>query len=254
MVSGSGPWAWSCDGSNGGASVACTASVSQSGACGNANGGAFTRAPTADLCSHGNASRVTGAGPWNWNCEGNDGGNTESCTALVKDTRYEGIVSNNNPSSDSASASNDSNAPSAAPVAAVTKPAKPVKAAKPVKPTKASLSAPAESAAPATAAVASPAAPEEVTPSYVPPVATTSASTSRDHVTGRLCGSAAELMAIEAPDHNLCQSGSAGPISGDGPFNWTCSDDSGSTSKCSTLAPAGSLNDVIPAITSACLA
>jgi len=84
---------------------------------------------------------------------------------------------------------------------------------------------------------------ETPAPSNAAPAIAESAPTT--HVSERLCGSAAELMAIEAPDHNLCASGTPGPISGDGPFTWTCTDD-GTTSKCSTLAPAGSLSDVIP--------
>jgi hypothetical protein len=50
------------------------------GACGPANGTTATVAPTANLCSAGTASAVTGAGPWIWQCTGSNGGTTSSCT------------------------------------------------------------------------------------------------------------------------------------------------------------------------------
>ncbi len=51
------------------------------GACGSANGGTYSSAPTANLCSAGSASAVTGSGPWNWTCAGSGGGTTASCSA-----------------------------------------------------------------------------------------------------------------------------------------------------------------------------
>jgi hypothetical protein len=50
------------------------------GACGAANGTTATVAPSANLCSAGTASAVTGAGPWTWQCTGSNGGTTSSCT------------------------------------------------------------------------------------------------------------------------------------------------------------------------------
>ncbi|MDP9127124.1 MAG: OmpA family protein [Pseudomonadota bacterium] len=80
-VSGGGPWNWTCVGANGGSQVACTAPIKVSGGCGTANGVAVTAAPTDNLCAFGKATRVTGDGPWSWNCSGTDGGDSESCTA-----------------------------------------------------------------------------------------------------------------------------------------------------------------------------
>ena len=54
------------------------------GACGSANGGSFTSAPTTNLCSVGTPSSVTGSGPWNWTCAGSNGGTTASCSASLK--------------------------------------------------------------------------------------------------------------------------------------------------------------------------
>ena len=87
-VSGSGRWTWSCSGSNGGATAACSAPLAQAqpvvnGACGSANGGGFTAAPTASLCNTGTASGVSGSGPWSWSCAGSGGGSTALCAASV---------------------------------------------------------------------------------------------------------------------------------------------------------------------------
>jgi outer membrane protein OmpA-like peptidoglycan-associated protein len=82
-VEGDGPWGWTCEGEHGGASVSCKAPVVVDGACGSAHGGQFDKAPEDDLCTSGKASRVTGLGPWDWNCAGIDGGNTASCTASL---------------------------------------------------------------------------------------------------------------------------------------------------------------------------
>ena len=53
------------------------------GVCGSADGQTFTSAPTANLCSAGTASDVTGSGPWNWTCIGLYGGGTASCSASI---------------------------------------------------------------------------------------------------------------------------------------------------------------------------
>ncbi|NTU77681.1 MAG: hypothetical protein HGA90_07735, partial [Alphaproteobacteria bacterium] len=83
QVEGDGPWNWSCAGSNGGSPVSCKASTLADGACGAAHGSAFETTPSENLCSSGKASRVTGQGPWNWNCMGLEGGDTVSCTASL---------------------------------------------------------------------------------------------------------------------------------------------------------------------------
>ena len=54
------------------------------GVCGSSNGATLTSAPTANLCSAGTASAVTGTGPWNWTCIGSGGGTTASCSAQLQ--------------------------------------------------------------------------------------------------------------------------------------------------------------------------
>jgi hypothetical protein len=52
------------------------------GACGSSNGASLTSSPTANLCSSGTASTVSGSGPWSWSCFGNGRGTTATCSAL----------------------------------------------------------------------------------------------------------------------------------------------------------------------------
>ncbi len=162
-VSGSGPWTWSCQGSNGGSNASCSAPFLQSvsvsgttipsasqivdsrssvwtlsssstvlmngspagytsnvvlilyyngviyqknsaggwwswvggtwtassdprassvnGTCGTANGVAVSSTPTANLCSKGTGTTVSGSGPWTWSCQGSNGGSNASCSA-----------------------------------------------------------------------------------------------------------------------------------------------------------------------------
>lgn len=54
------------------------------GVCGSSNGQTFTSAPSADLCSVGIASPVSGSGPWTWSCSGVNGGAPADCTANIK--------------------------------------------------------------------------------------------------------------------------------------------------------------------------
>ena len=77
------------------------------GLCGSANGQTYTTAPTAGLCSAGTASTVTGTGPWHWTCNGQNGGSTATCGAMIASYALEGTVTNslggaNTPSSPTA--------------------------------------------------------------------------------------------------------------------------------------------------------
>jgi uncharacterized repeat protein (TIGR03803 family) len=83
-VTGKGAWKWTCEGVNGGSKASCSANLEVNGACGSANGESLLKAPTSNLCSAGKTSRVTGKGPWNWTCEGSNGGTTENCSANLK--------------------------------------------------------------------------------------------------------------------------------------------------------------------------
>ncbi len=81
---GTGPWAWSCNGSHGGSTASCSAPLLQQtvdGSCGSANGVSASTSPTANLCSTGTASTIAGTGPWAWSCTGSTGGSTAFCSA-----------------------------------------------------------------------------------------------------------------------------------------------------------------------------
>jgi len=56
------------------------------GTCGTANTVAVLTKPSANLCSTGTASTVTGSGPWNWTCSGSNGGSSASCSAPLAAT------------------------------------------------------------------------------------------------------------------------------------------------------------------------
>ena len=65
------------------AACSITATFTQNpinGVCGSDNGRTLSATPT-NLCSAGNASVVSGSGPWSWSCNGIAGGTTASCSA-----------------------------------------------------------------------------------------------------------------------------------------------------------------------------
>jgi hyaluronate lyase len=71
-----------------GADCTITATFSSSsvaGVCGSANSQALPVRPSANLCSAGTASAVSGNGhPWNWNCAGANGGANAACAAAIQ--------------------------------------------------------------------------------------------------------------------------------------------------------------------------
>ncbi len=81
-VTGTGPWSWTCQGSNGGTTASCSANILSRGTCGNSNGLTFSAAPTANLCSTGTSTPLTGIGPWAWTCKGN--GSDSYCLAYIE--------------------------------------------------------------------------------------------------------------------------------------------------------------------------
>ena len=88
-VGGSGPWNWSCAGSNGGSTASCSAllkATTVNGACGSTSGAVTSVAPTSGLCAAGTASVVSGNGPWSWSCAGSNGGTNASCSAAPPQT------------------------------------------------------------------------------------------------------------------------------------------------------------------------
>lgn len=60
-----------------------TTACAVNGACGTSNGSSVSSTPTTNLCTTGKASAVSGTGPWNWTCDGSNGGSNASCSASV---------------------------------------------------------------------------------------------------------------------------------------------------------------------------
>jgi hypothetical protein len=88
-VSGNGSWSWTCSGVNGGTPASCSANKTQptiNGQCGSSNNGTFSSVPATNLCHIGTASAVSGSGPWNWTCSGENNGVSASCSALKEET------------------------------------------------------------------------------------------------------------------------------------------------------------------------
>lgn len=226
-VTGSGPWAWTCSGINGGQATTCSAEPRMNAVCGPASLSGHSSTPVNALCSVGQPSNVAGAGPWSWTCSGTNGGASVNCQAQVSQNGVCGLahgtsvteapadnlcsngipsrVGGNGPWSwscagteggDTVSCTAARSAESApVPVASAPKPKVEIK----------------ENLAPA---------PQSS------PVATVDVA--------NLCGTATEFVAIEAPTKNLCRQGTASSVSGRGPWNWTCND-GGQQSTCSTL-------------------
>jgi hypothetical protein len=80
-VTGTGPFAWTCNGLNGGIPKPCVSLAIVNGRCGSAHGNPAASTPVSGLCAEGLPGPVTGAGPWVWSCAGLNGGTNQSCTA-----------------------------------------------------------------------------------------------------------------------------------------------------------------------------
>jgi len=80
IVSGNGPWTWTCSGTS--SSVSCSANKIEDGACGDSANIEHSSIPATELCAFGTASIVGGDGvPYTWTCNGVNGGKPVSCSA-----------------------------------------------------------------------------------------------------------------------------------------------------------------------------
>ena len=201
-VRGSGPWSWTCSGTNGGAAVSCSASLSEDGMCGSTNGKAVSRTPDDDLCEKGAATRVTGSGPWMWNCGGTNGGNTTSCTASVAEAPMASPVTVETPVAQSVSSPSDEMpAPAAAPRAAATP--------------SSILSATSPEAAIENMASA-------VGTTHKAPVARSAPAKVAAPMPVAACGAASDQAFVVTPSSDLCAEGKPSAVTGRGPWAWTC--------------------------------
>ncbi|MGE3623650.1 MAG: cellulase family glycosylhydrolase [Bdellovibrionales bacterium] len=200
-VSGSGPWSWSCNGSNGGSSASCSATLRINAACGSSNGASFASKPTTDLCSAGNASAVSGSGPWTWSCAGINGGSNVSCSAKL-------IV--------------NGMCGAAAGTGSTTRPSNNL-------------------CSQGTASSVSGRSPGPYTWTCRGSNGGTNASCTTKKATNVVngaCGSSNGMTFSSKPTTNLCSLGTASAVAGTGPWSWSCAGSGGGTSaSCTALIP-----------------
>ena len=201
-VSGSGPWSWSCLGNGRGTTATCSALLKTNGACGSSNAADLTSKPTANLCSTGTASTVSGSGPWQWTCAGSDGGTTATCSALLK----------TNGACGSSNAADLTSKPTA------------------------------NLCSTGTASTVSGSGPWQWTCAGSDGGTTATCSAlklaSGQGVSGA-CGSSNGASLTSAPTANLCSAGTASTVSGSGPWRWNCAgSNGGATVSCSALKTA----------------
>ena len=185
----------------GGSTIAEAQRRPVNGACGKADDVAVTSKPTSNLCSAGTASRISGTGPWTWNCTGSNRGTTAQCSAPVKSAAVNGSCGSAN-GTDVASAPS-SNLCSAGTASGV------------------SGSGPwSWDCAGANGGV--------------------TALCSAQLVANGSCGSANAVAVVSAPSSNLCAAGTASSVSGSGPWSWTCAGIGSGAQAASCLAPLAS--------------
>lgn len=209
-VSGTGPWAWSCAGVNGGTSASCAATPPApppptNGQCGPENGATTTATPTTGLCSSGTASVVAGTGPWTWNCTGSNGGTNACCSAnppvpvngqcgpengaTITDTPTTGLCTTG------------------------------------------------------TASAVSGTGPWGWTCSGMNGGTTANCGATPPTPICGVCGPENGMTVSSAPTTGLCSSGTASAVSGNGPWAWTCVGSyGGTTASCSATPPAPPIN------------
>ncbi|MDR3448292.1 MAG: OmpA family protein [Alphaproteobacteria bacterium] len=214
--------------------------------CGPASNNEFDATPAANLCAQGMASAVSGEGPWTWACSGANGGNAAACTARKREPISNGICGGANGAATDTAPIDDlctSGAPSeisgSGPWTWQCKGRGNGSSESCIAPRTAAAMA----AGAAAAVVAANPAPAESKPVASKPavaekaaVAATQAPAAAPTEKGELCGEAAETLAYQAPEKDLCRVGNASAIDGEGPWTWSCTDNDGRSSHCRTLS------------------
>jgi hypothetical protein len=225
-----------------------TAPVPVNGTCGSSNGSFFLVAPSANLCTAGTASAVSGTGPFAWTCGGSNGGTTASCSAQLQAPPadvtapiFSSIVANGRVVSITFSE----------PVTAVTPAATlggRVLAYSSVSGNTATFQIKTcctTLTAGATYALTIPAgAFKDAAGNPNAAVSVSVIPTPLPAVNGA-CGSSNGAFFLVAPTSNLCSTGTPSAVSGAGPFAWTCGgSNGGTTASCSAQLQAAPPADV----------
>jgi len=179
------------------ASTSADGPSAHQGVCGPANGVAAPTAPTTNLCRDGTASAVVGtgaggAGPWSWTCDVGDDGTSASCSAPL------GAMGGVNGACGSANG-----------VATMTAPASGLC-----------------SSGTATAVTGS--GPWDWSCNGSGGGTNASCFAPLESLVGA-CGSANGVATSTAPTTNLCAAGTPTPVTGTGPWTWSCDGSAGGT-------------------------
>lgn len=234
-VTGEGPWYWACSGLYGGEAATCSASRVVNAVCGQASLEGHRKVPLERLCSMGQPSSVAGSGPWSWTCSGTHGGSQVSCSASVI---VDGACGSSNGGAFPAAPSENLCAKGTASSVLGDGPwAWSCVGTDGGESQSCTALRQKEDVLSQAAAIAPVQMPDAV------PQKTATQDSDKEIVIASgvpiglgLCGSAAELAALVAPDHDLCARGVAGKVSGDGPWSWTCADNNGLSESCATLS------------------
>jgi glutamine cyclotransferase len=236
------------------------------GTCGGSNGGTFTIAPTADLCSTGTASAVTGTGPFAWTCDGSNGGTSASCSAQLQvvtppaDTTAPEVVSVD---TSGATSSNSFAFPvtftegivlvksgikvgtySGMVTVSGTVATIKLDQASPVKDQVYTLTIPAGTFRDSAG---------NLNILYTAPITFANGKIPPPPPVNGACGSANGSAFEIAPTTNLCSAGTSSVVTGVGPYYWSCAgSNGGTTTSCSAQyqAPAGNTDITPPAVIS----
>ena len=204
------------------------ASNAVNGACGSSNGGVFNVPPAANLCASGTAGPVSGSGPWSWSCAGLNGGTSAGCTASIQSFSVTFAAGANGTLSGNTLQTVNYGS-SAATVTA--------------------LPAPGYFFVNWTEGGSVVSSVAALVVSNVSASHSFSANFAPSPVNGA-CGSGNGAFFNLAPAANLCALGTAGPVSGSGPWSWSCSGSfGGAPATCSALSDTGA-----PALTVSTLA
>lgn len=187
-----GSWSWNCTHNASNTVANCGAPNSGGPSCGCSNEQALEERPTRDLCVTGTPSAVAGNGPWSWTC--NLGSQVANCATTGAGGGTPGVCGSANGTSSASAPS--SNLCGNGGVASWT-----------------DILA------------------NDNTYNWTCPGtgggSTASCFANKTVAVAGSCGSANGTTVASAPSSNLCNQGTASSVSGNGPWNWTCSGSNG---------------------------
>src|SRR3989344_1199202 len=241
----------------GSTSFTCQATNAVNGTFGSANGTTVSSAPSTNLCTTGTAGSVTGSGPWTWSCAGSNGGTNASCSASQTGTVSTPTQPTMSPVVCSTNGTSVTLSWGTVSVSGVSS----SNIKYPVRYSGSGLTCPTTSgwwsANPGecdfdtntATSVTVPVTPGVTYQWWVHTANATNANqwawspstqvsftcqSNTSNVVNGTCGSANGTTVSSAPSTNLCATGTAGAVSGSGPWSWSCAgSNGGTTASCS---------------------